>query len=331
MESYLILTLIIPTNNRGLILKSLLSKLTLQHGKFEVVIVDDASIDNTEEIVKDKSKDLNFGLTYIKLKYQIGLPSARNVGLKFAKYDFIGYLDDDCIPIRKDLLSRAYKWLSLNNEGIVGVGGPVYRQYDSSESVESKSSIINFFHPSRWIKLFLTIIDTISYNPKELTFTNSIPGGNCFFNKRIVLKCGGFDPIYGGNFYREETDLCIRIKRYGKLVFDPKMPVNHLFIDYGGCRRSIDKLYSNIFTNTILLILKNKKILLEVILDIVKHSIGFIYSFMIGKDQVKRVKLIKSLLISFKLGFQIKNSLVNNNKPNIAEVFENNISNISTH
>lgn len=292
------LSLIIPTNNRALILKKLLLELKKQEGIFEVIVIDDASLDNTKEMVINCAKNLNYNLIYIKLKYQVGLPSARNVGLSQSSYKIIGYLDDDCLPLCKDLFKRAYYWLTQDEQKVIGVGGPVYSRSNKPNLNKFKLNLRNFYN---FLELFY-------YKRLNLAYVNSIPGGNCFFRKDLVKKCGGFDPNFGGNYYREETDLCMRISKFGKLVSDPKMPVNHLQINYGGCRKEYSEFYSNVFENTILLIMKNKRLTIEVFLDTYKHFLGFIYSFTSGSRKrlikTSRSKLLFSMLHGICKGFK---------------------------
>lgn len=263
-------------------------ELKKQKGNFEVVVIDDASIDNTKEVVINCAENLTYNLVYIKLKYQVGLPCARNVGLNQSNYNIIGYLDDDCLPIYRDLLKRAYSWLTQGNKSIIGVGGPVY-------SKPNKTSLNN--NRFKLSKIF-EFLEFLYYKRLKLTYVSSVSGGNCFFKKEFVEMCDGFDPNFDGNYYREETDLCIRIRKYGKLVSDPKMSVNHLQINYGGCRKDYSKFYSNIFENTIFLLLKNKKLTIEVVFDTIKHFLGFMYNFTTGSLEKLMKKNRLNLLIS---------------------------------
>jgi len=221
---------------------------------------------------------LKYNLKYIKCERPVGLPKARNIGIKNSNFDMIGFLDDDCLPIRNDLILRASKWLESRNLNIMGVGGPIYVR-----STKPNKKYI-------------------------LSYVNTLPGGNCFFKKKFVEKCGGFDSIFDGNYFREDTDLCLKIKKYGKLIFDPKMPVNHLLYRNGGCRRNINQFYLNFFSNTILLILKHKNIIFEIVVGFYYHFPNFIRYLIQGFDEdfyiIKRFKLIKSLIRGIILGFK---------------------------
>jgi glycosyltransferase involved in cell wall biosynthesis len=87
-------SIIIPTYNRAFDLKRALESLNNQnYKKFEVLICDDGSIDNTPEVVADFSNDLN--IQYIKIANS-GRPAIpRNLGIANAKGKYIAFLDSD--------------------------------------------------------------------------------------------------------------------------------------------------------------------------------------------------------------------------------------------
>jgi glycosyltransferase involved in cell wall biosynthesis len=88
-----IVSVIIPTYNREkLILKALNSIFAQTFQGFEVIIVDDASTDNTEKIIHDLQ---NEKIRYIKLERNGGQCIARNIGIKAAKGNYIAFLDSD--------------------------------------------------------------------------------------------------------------------------------------------------------------------------------------------------------------------------------------------
>ncbi len=86
-------SVVIPTYNRahvvGQAIKSVLHQ-TFQD--FEIIVVDDASADNTEEVVK------GFGdprIHYLRHKQNYGAPQARNSGAEIAQGEYLAFLDSD--------------------------------------------------------------------------------------------------------------------------------------------------------------------------------------------------------------------------------------------
>ncbi len=88
----MVASVIIPTFNRARFIgRAINSVLNQSLKELEVIIVDDGSTDETEEIVQSFNDSR---LTYI---YQdnAGVSSARNTGVENANYDYIAFLDSD--------------------------------------------------------------------------------------------------------------------------------------------------------------------------------------------------------------------------------------------
>jgi len=87
------ITVIMPTYNRAsLISRALKSVVNQTLNDLEVIVVDDASTDNTNNVVKNFS---DTRVKYIRHSENKGGPSARNTGIEIAKGEFIAFLDDD--------------------------------------------------------------------------------------------------------------------------------------------------------------------------------------------------------------------------------------------
>lgn len=87
------ISIIIPTYNRGnLICNSIKSVLNQTYKNFEVIVVDDGSIDNTREQI-EKIKDNR--IKYIKLYKNRGASNARNIGISQATGKYISFQDSD--------------------------------------------------------------------------------------------------------------------------------------------------------------------------------------------------------------------------------------------
>jgi glycosyltransferase involved in cell wall biosynthesis len=86
----LAVSLVIPTYNRGHLLpRALRSALSECDEKDEIIVVDDASTDNTEEIVAGFPR-----VTYLKAEHG-GAGKARNLGVRFSKLPLVAFLDSD--------------------------------------------------------------------------------------------------------------------------------------------------------------------------------------------------------------------------------------------
>lgn len=98
-------SIIIATHNRSDILKKTLNAmLLLDYPSLEIIVVNDASTDNTRQILSKFSGNVNF----VNLEKNTGPAAARNIGIKKATGKYIVIMDDDCIP-KKDWLKNLLK------------------------------------------------------------------------------------------------------------------------------------------------------------------------------------------------------------------------------
>lgn len=101
-------SVVIPTYNRAhSISMAIRSVLDQTYQDFEVIIVDDGSIDNTEEIVKSFEDER---IEYIRHTKNRGASAARNTGIKVAKGEYIAFQDsdDEWVPDKLELQVKAF-------------------------------------------------------------------------------------------------------------------------------------------------------------------------------------------------------------------------------
>lgn len=104
-----IITIIIPTYNRGtLITKTIESIIRQTFTKWECIIVDDHSIDNTKFIV-DEYVQRDSRIYYCLNEKKKGAQGARNTGLDRAKSDWVFFFDSDNIMLPNLLEELAAK------------------------------------------------------------------------------------------------------------------------------------------------------------------------------------------------------------------------------
>ena len=110
-DSNIKFTIVVPTYNRAHLISETLDSLQKQqYDNFEVVIVDDGSTDNTEEVV---TGIINGKIRYFK-KENAERAVARNFGIKKATGDYITFLDSDDI-LYPGALKIASQAISIKN------------------------------------------------------------------------------------------------------------------------------------------------------------------------------------------------------------------------
>src|ERR1700734_2850781 len=89
-----IVSIIIPTHNRARMLLRAIESARQAGTDVEVVVVDDASSDETRSICRDLP-----GIIYIRLDQNVGQACARNTGILRSSGEFIAFLDDDDLRV----------------------------------------------------------------------------------------------------------------------------------------------------------------------------------------------------------------------------------------
>lgn len=208
------LSIIICTYNRSRLLKKCLDSLLPQILEgIEIIIIDNLSSDDTNQVVSEYTSK------YINIRYFFepitGLSHARNRGIKEAKADWILYLDDDVI-VFDDFIERALYLTTLDQFDCIG------------------GNYIGYVEKNRpfWLpKKFESYIGGIN-QLSECSFITPI-GCNVLYRKQSIIDVGHFDPTYGmkGKVtgYGDETELQYRLEKNGfKIGFDPLLKVYHV-------------------------------------------------------------------------------------------------------
>jgi len=96
----LMISIIIPTCNQENNLQEALislNQLNYPSELYEVIIINDHSIDNTKNMLQYLKHKLKYNLRYTELREKTGISAARNLGIKLAKGELLVFTDDDCL------------------------------------------------------------------------------------------------------------------------------------------------------------------------------------------------------------------------------------------
>jgi glycosyltransferase involved in cell wall biosynthesis len=119
MNSQIVISLIVPTYNRGhLIEKTLLSLLNQSDNRYEIIVVDDGSTDNTENIV---SAFLSDNVSYFK-KENAERAAARNFGTQKARGQYVNWFDSDDIALENHVATALAMIEKYNNPEVFALG-----------------------------------------------------------------------------------------------------------------------------------------------------------------------------------------------------------------
>jgi len=94
-------SVVIPTRNRSArcaeLLKSLVGQ-TVGPDRFEVLVIDDSSTDDTSDVLASAAADAPYHLLALRTPANRGPAAARNLGWRAASAPLVAFVDDDCLP-----------------------------------------------------------------------------------------------------------------------------------------------------------------------------------------------------------------------------------------
>lgn len=218
------ISVIICTYNRALYLTEALDSLyhqTLPKTSFEVIVVNNNSTDNTEDICKEYIRThSDMQVRYLNEDKQ-GASFARNTGAAQSTSGLLCFMDDDAVA-NTDYLSRIIQFFEVH-PGSGGLGGRIIPRYIPSEPIWMShyvSSMVGNFHYAPQVSAFKSGKYPLESNmvvPKRLFdtiggFNTSLPG------VKGELRIGG-----------EGKDFFYRLQALGHdIYYDPNIVVYHV-------------------------------------------------------------------------------------------------------
>ncbi|KAG4097251.1 nucleotide-diphospho-sugar transferase [Neocallimastix lanati (nom. inval.)] len=155
------LSIIVPVYNTGPFLDRCIKSILNQTFKdYELIFVDDASTDNSLDILK-KYKEIDNRIKIIHLEINKGVSGARNTGMDNSEGEFIGFVDsDDYID------KRFYESLMKNSyDNDIVIGHKVWSTNSIDYNEKCKNSAIWNVYEKIWRKTFLKN-NNIRFNEK---------------------------------------------------------------------------------------------------------------------------------------------------------------------
>ncbi len=225
------ISIIIPTYNRGFLLgRAIMGVLRQTVQDFELIIVDDGSTDNTEEVVR-RIKEREKRIVYIKHVKNKGGSAARNTGIREAKGEYLCFLDsdDEWLP---GLLECQMDILRRNQECVICSLGHRFIN-------EETGRIIKKSHNMKYVQ-------------QEDALRGECSTTNDFMVKRDAINAiGGFDE---GLPARQDWDVWIRILWIGLGI---QVPINMVNIYVRNAGQISSGIKSKL-TGTIMVLEKHK-------------------------------------------------------------------------
>lgn len=221
-------TVLIATYNRADLLDETLQYLARMrvspHLRWEAIVVDNNSTDQTRTVVETHSRTFPVPLRYLFEAVQ-GRSSALNSGIKASQGRVLAFTDDD-VRVADGWLDSAVRSLSGSDESIVYAGGPVRPLWEVT--------------PPKWLDLerrdLWGTIAILNYGSEPFIYEQArkVPlGANMAVRREVFDRVGAFRPDLGRTGGRlvlgqEVPDLLLRVRSEGlRGAYVPAMQVQH--------------------------------------------------------------------------------------------------------
>ncbi len=207
-------SIIIPTCDRKDSLKGALDSIAgsnYPRDRYEVLVVDDGSVDGTDRLVRELQARLPMALRYFRQEKK-GLSAAKNVGIRESKGEVLVFTDDDCL-LEEEWLALIVQPFESPEIGVVG--GPDRIPEASTPLATYIDYSVTSFIGTGGVREGGTM-RLAKYYPR---------GCNTAMLKSAVEKVGGFDETFKAG---EDIELVYRVKRAGySIAYAPEAFVWH--------------------------------------------------------------------------------------------------------
>ncbi len=195
-------SVVLCTRNRAGDLADALNGLAFQSVgpalRWEIVVVDNGSVDDTADVVREYAARAPVELRCV-LEPEPGLSAARNRGWREARGEIIAFLDDDCLPDPAWLRSLIDAY---DAPDVASVGGRLFPLIDPADREKIDPA---------WLDVY-----TFDHGD-ALRDVRIMTGANMSFRRSVLERIDGFDEqlgrIGGCLLAGDESDLCRAILR----------------------------------------------------------------------------------------------------------------------
>ena len=193
-------------------------KQELDKDQFEIIVVDNASVDDSAaEIKKLKINNLNL----IESKENLGFSKGCNLGAKTASGKYLLFLNSDT-EIKDQGFINMVDYLNKNEQ--IGILGGALKNGDGTPQ-SSAGKFYNLFN----LLLMMIGLERLGFlreSPKQIKKVDWVSGASLMIRRKVFEKIGGFEKELF--MYAEDMELCFRAKLKGySTYFYPEAMLFH--------------------------------------------------------------------------------------------------------
>lgn len=230
-------SILAPAYNEGQsIVQNAQSLLSLHYGKFEVILINDGSKDDTlEKLIQSfelektdyvyfpeietkpvrgiyRSKNMSYRRLTVIDKENGGKADALNTGINIASLEILACIDVDCILSSESITRMVRPFMEETNRKVIAVGGVIgianncdvqdgtVTKYRVPETTLGRFQVIEYFRAFLMGRMAWSRVNGLML----------ISGAFGFFRKDLVRAVGGYFPKTVG----EDMELVVRMRRY---------------------------------------------------------------------------------------------------------------------
>jgi hypothetical protein len=220
--------IIVNYKTAGLVVDCLRSIYQFDTSKIEIIVVDNFSLDNLENVLKVDFPEVKF----IQMGYNSGFARANNAGIRIAEGDAVLLLNSDTINLN-NAVANSYTEFMKSDYAACGVQ---LLNEDRTPQISGNNLMkggLNFLLPLPFVGSILKYLaGLMKVKRPSIAETSStievdwVNGAYLMVKKSAVEKAGLMDEDFF--LYSEETEWCSRIKKQGKICLFGKYNVVHL-------------------------------------------------------------------------------------------------------
>ena len=198
-------SILLPAYNEGAVIESAIrSLLRLDYPRYEIVVVDDGSTDDTAEKAARFEGEFDSVRVRVYSKSNGGKASALNLGLHVADYPFVVTMDGDSILSPNTLRDTMHHFLRPE---VAAVAGNV--------KVGNRVNLLTRLQALEYVEG----LNIPRRAQAAVRAVNIVPGPVGVFRRDVLLQVGGYD----SDTFAEDTDLTLKLLSKGwRVVYEDR-------------------------------------------------------------------------------------------------------------
>lgn len=200
-----LISVIVPAYNEGKVIQgAIASLLELDYPRFEVLVVDDGSTDDTYERACEMVQQTQHCDIRVLTKPNGGKADALNVGIASARGEFVVTMDGDT-KLGRDVLRLCQRHFSDTRVGAVA----------GNVKVLNRENLLTRMQALEYVEGLAMARKAQSY----MRLVNIVPGPLGMFRRTALVQAGGYD----SDTFAEDCDLTLKLLMHGwHIVYEPR-------------------------------------------------------------------------------------------------------------